>query len=189
MTTPRGGLMIFSERKGDIENSRPTVIHANCGRRAVARTLVGVALCWLGLHPALASPSMLLPQPRGQAGAAPADSLQEAIQLLRQERYQEAEVRLRDEVKQHPSSAEAYFYLGIADLKLGRREEAEAQFRHSLQLAPQSANTLYNLGVLLLDEGKAAQAIPYLERANPGWASQPRPCAQFDPRLPRIPPA
>lgn len=142
---------------------------SSCGRQATRRVLTPAVLCLLGLSGLLPSASGSFPHPdpqRSVTGAAPADSLQAGIQLIRQQRYQEAEGMLLEAVKLNPSSAQAYFYLGIATLKLGRPAEAEANFHRSLQLGPQSINTMYNLGVLLLDEGKAKEAVTYLERAS-----------------------
>ena len=93
-------------------------------------------------------------------------TVQAGVSLLQQKRYEEARRELESAAMQHADSAEAFFYLGMAELHLGDRLAAEASLRRSLELDPRAVNTLYNLGVLLLDDKKPSQAIPYLEQAN-----------------------
>src|SRR2546426_12585025 len=77
--------------------------------------------------------------------------LRQGILLLQQQHYQEAREEFLRVTKSNPESAEAFFYLGIAERGLRSPEHAEAALRHSLVLNPRSANALYNLGVILLE--------------------------------------
>jgi tetratricopeptide (TPR) repeat protein len=92
--------------------------------------------------------------------------LRESLHLIQRKDYLNAQKRLTHFVETHAQSAEAFFYLGVADQHLGMASEAEKALRRSLELNPQSANTLYNLGVLLLDLKRPREAIPYLVRAR-----------------------
>ena len=100
-------------------------------------------------------------------------SLAKGVGLLEEKRYPEARQEFLDATRRDPGSAEAFFYLGVAELHLGNAPAAERCLRHALELNPQSVNTLYNLGVLLLDQKKPRQAIPYLEKASQAGPPSP----------------
>jgi Flp pilus assembly protein TadD len=93
-------------------------------------------------------------------------SLQHGILLLEQKRYEEARREFARVTEGHPASAEAFFYLGMAEAKLGHLLQSEKSLRHSLELNPRSVNSLYNLAVLWLEQKRTREAIPYLERAS-----------------------
>ena len=138
------------------------------------KVLTPAVLLMLGLGACLtpAAGSQSLPQ-KGAPRGASADSLRAAIQLIQQERYKEAEGKLLEAVKLDPSSAQVYFYLGVATQKLGRPAEAEKYFRRSLELGPRAVNTLYNLGVLAA-RGRETRGSSRLSRkGEPGRPSQP----------------
>jgi tetratricopeptide (TPR) repeat protein len=127
------------------------------------------ATLMFGLSILLASSSTSLSYPNLRpplGNAAGDDNLNAAIHLVQQGRFQEAESRLHEAIVRDPSSAEAYFYLGIATIQLGRPADAEGYLRRSLQLNPNSIDAQYNLGVLLLEEGKPAQGVVQLESAD-----------------------
>src|SRR5437660_12793404 len=100
-------------------------------------------------------------------------SLARGVGLLEEKRYPEARQEFLEATRRDPGSAEAFFYLGVAELHLGNAPAAERCLRHALELNPQSVNTLYNLGVLLLDQNNPRQAIPYLENATQAGPASP----------------
>lgn len=55
-------------------------------------------------------------------------------------------------------NVEAWFYLGLAEQKLGNLEAAKGDFERALTLAPSHSNTLYALGILAMDEKNLAEA-------------------------------
>ena len=70
-------------------------------------------------------------------------------------------------IKESSDYFEAYFDLGIAQLRLERRQEAEASFRKSLELSEKNfAPPLVALAALLSDRGNFAEAEPLARRAT-----------------------
>src|SRR5579885_3530900 len=82
--------------------------------------------------------------------------LKQGILLLQKKRFAEAREKFLQAVQADSDSAEAFFYLSIA----------ESDLRRSLDLNPNSQNALYNLGVLLLESKKPVEAVNFLERAE-----------------------
>jgi protein O-GlcNAc transferase len=64
-----------------------------------------------------------------------------------------------------PGYADAHFNRGNASSSLQRFPESEASYRKALELAPERADVLANLGFVLLQEGRAREALPFVERA------------------------
>jgi TolA-binding protein len=79
--------------------------------------------------------------------------------------YNGAAGRLRDKVKATPGDAEAWYWLGLAQLKLNRAGDARAAFESSIKAAPtgdRAADALMGRADALLAEGRqdeAAQAF------------------------------
>ena len=70
----------------------------------------------------------------------------------------------------HPTD-ESFVSLGTAYLAAGRLDDAVTAFRRANALNPARSDILRYLGSTLLEQGKAAQAVPYLEdaaRRTPG---------------------
>lgn len=113
------------------------------------------------------APRAFQDRPQPKPSDTPAEQyLQQAIMLLERQEYAEARDELRQVLRSHPRSASAFFYLGIAETKLGNGPAAENSFRQSTVLDPDSPNAFYNLGVLFLDENKPREAVHYLEKAG-----------------------
>jgi len=100
-------------------------------------------------------------------------SLARGVALFEEKRYPQARQEFLEATRRDPGSAEAFFYLGMAEAHLRNAPAAERCLRHALELNPKSVNTLYNLGVLLLDQKKPRQAIPYLEKASQAGPPSP----------------
>ena len=115
-----------------------------------------------GLFCALLASQMEDSASRERAGAA----LRNGSALMQEARYQEARDQFVQATKEDPRSAEAFFFLGTAEVQLHQPAAAESALRHSLALDATSANTLYNLGVLLLERKRPREALPYFERAS-----------------------
>jgi tetratricopeptide (TPR) repeat protein len=78
-------------------------------------------------------------------------------------------------VRNREALAEATVSLGKqapgSSLTSSSRSAAEKSLREAVEHQPASSDSNYNLGKLLVDEGKAREAVPYLEQAsrlNPG---------------------
>ena len=63
-------------------------------------------------------------------------------------------------VDKEPSSAEAHYYLGLANEKLNNTQQAKTEFAQVLKLHPQHPATLFELGLMANKEGNQ----PELER-------------------------
>ncbi|CEK16448.1 cytochrome c biogenesis factor [Chthonomonas calidirosea] len=83
--------------------------------------------------------------------------------------YREAEQVLRRRLQEAPYDARTYFLLAVTlqevNVTPARLQEAEGDLRVAVELEPQNAAMLSALGRLLQEEGKAEQAIPFLETA------------------------
>ncbi|MFM9835082.1 MAG: trypsin-like peptidase domain-containing protein [Methylophilaceae bacterium] len=63
-------------------------------------------------------------------------------------------------VNKEPLSAEAHFYLGVANEKLGKTQQAKSEFSTAIKLHPKHAATLFELSIMASKEGNQ----PELER-------------------------
>jgi thioredoxin-like negative regulator of GroEL len=96
------------------------------------------------------------------------DAVEEASELLQEERFQEALLALRDVLKASPSNPYAFFFLGQTLWELGQLEPARDAYRAALRLAPSYlgarvalSHTLRRLGDL---RGAIAEAQEALRR-------------------------
>jgi Flp pilus assembly protein TadD len=71
-----------------------------------------------------------------QDDAARWDAVEEATELLHEERFREAMVALRDVLKRDPRNAYGYYFLGIAFFEIGEVESARDAYAACLKLAP-----------------------------------------------------
>ena len=65
----------------------------------------------------------------------------------------------------NPSSAEAHYNLGTAQMKLSHAEKAIANFQKALAIAPQHYDALNNLSIALLATGKISAAFATIQQA------------------------
>ena len=94
-----------------------------------------------------------------------ANTLQNGIRLYQQKKYKQAREELLQEIRAHPGSAEAFFYLGMSEFNLGNASGAEKHMRRALELNPRSTAVQYNLGVLLLNQKRPKEAVTFLLEA------------------------
>ncbi len=64
------------------------------------------------------------------------EAVEEATELLHEERYREAMIELRDVLRRNPKNAYAYYFLGMAMFEVGELEPARDAYAASLKLAP-----------------------------------------------------
>ncbi|MGR8931826.1 MAG: tetratricopeptide repeat protein [Gammaproteobacteria bacterium] len=72
--------------------------------------------------------------------------LQQDIGKFDGQQFPTTVIQLTEVVKQHPHSAEAFFYLGLAEAKQGHHAKAVAAFKRSLTLNPQQPDAELALG-------------------------------------------
>lgn len=103
--------------------------------------------------------------------AEPRALLSEGRVLIAEAKWQQAVVVLEKVIQSEPKTANAYYYLGIAQKSLGLLELARSSFTTALQLAPGSAEASAALAVLDLKRGDAGEALRLASaalQANPG---------------------
>ncbi len=88
--------------------------------------------------------------------------------------FRQAHDELERIVAANPGIVEALRLLAGAKLALGDGRGAESLLRRALELDPHWAPSLTTLGELLLGAGRAAEAVPLLERAVAGASPDPR---------------
>ena len=89
----------------------------------------------------------------------------EGLRLYALGRFEDA-VREMEAAFQDSPSSELANDLGAAELACGRVQSAQDNFVQSLRLDANNADAAANLGALLSSQGRAAEAIPFLERAT-----------------------
>jgi Flp pilus assembly protein TadD len=97
------------------------------------------------------------------------DAVEEATELLHEERFREALVELHKVLKHDPRNAYAYYFLGIAFFEVGEPESARDAYAACLKLAPGHlgarvalAHVLRMLGDV---RGAVREGMAVLERA------------------------
>ncbi len=106
-----------------------------------------------------------------------ADVLDQAVRFHQAGHLVEAEQLYRQILRDEPHHADAWHFLGLLTVQMGRGEqslpEAEACFRQALHLRPDSAAAHNNLGMVLQEQGRLHEAQTCLEQAlrlQPDWA-------------------
>lgn len=94
-----------------------------------------------------------------------AQALAAAIELLRDERIDEAEPALESILKRWPGQPDALHYLGVLRHTQGRNEEAVSLIREALAAMPEFSGAWNNLGNVLLLAGRSDEAAEAYERA------------------------
>ncbi len=105
------------------------------------------------------------------ADAAHWDAVEEATELLQEERYPEALLNLRDVIKADPQNPYAYHYLGVALFETAQREPARDAYRAAVRLAPGYLGARVALSHVLRILGDADGA---LREANEALRRHPR---------------
>src|SRR4051812_15120004 len=107
----------------------------------------------------LASLLLLCASPFGiSQNRAASESFREIESLIQQHRFAEAKTALLGELRQHPSSVEAYNLLGIVQTEQQDYAGAIASLQKGLKIDPRSTKTHNNLGSVYLAQQQPAQA-------------------------------
>jgi tetratricopeptide (TPR) repeat protein len=93
------------------------------------------------------------------------EEVEEAGELLHDERFQEALYALRDVLKANPRNAYAYFFLGIALFETAQPEAARDAYRAALRLSPDYLGARVSLSHVLRMLGDLRGAIAEAEQA------------------------
>jgi tetratricopeptide (TPR) repeat protein len=64
------------------------------------------------------------------------DAVDEATELLHEERFRDALLALRDAAKADPTNPYAFYFMGVALFEMGEMEPARDAYRAALRLAP-----------------------------------------------------
>ncbi len=86
-------------------------------------------------------------------------AVEEATELLVEERYVEALIELRRVIKSDPQNPYAYHYLGVALFETGELEAARDAYRAALKLAPDYLGARVGLSHTLRTLGDAEGAL------------------------------
>ncbi len=87
------------------------------------------------------------------------DAVEEATELLNEERFHEALVALRAIIKNAPQNPYAYHFLGVALYEVGELEPARDAYRAALRLAPTHLGARVALSHVLRQLGDPKEAI------------------------------
>ena len=86
-------------------------------------------------------------------------AVEEATELLHEERYKEALEELRSILRDDPSNAYAFFFLGQALYEVGEMQPARDAYRAALKLAPQHLGARVSLVHVLRKLGETRDAV------------------------------
>jgi len=92
--------------------------------------------------------------------------LDEGVRLIREERFDQALVKLEEAHRLAPNDATIENLLGITETKLGHNDEAVIHYRNAIRLDPSQAAPHKNLGFNLLTAKDYSGAEPELREAS-----------------------
>ena len=87
------------------------------------------------------------------------DAVEEATELLHEERFHDALVALREVIRRDPQNPYAYYFLGIGLYEVGEVEPARDAYRACLRVAPKHLGARIALSHVLRQLGDAKEAI------------------------------
>jgi tetratricopeptide (TPR) repeat protein len=86
-------------------------------------------------------------------------AVDEATELLHEERYREALVALRDVLKRDPQNPYAFYFLGVGLFEMGEMEPARDAYRACLRIAPKHLGARVALTHILRQLGDLRGAL------------------------------
>ena len=107
-------------------------------------------------------------------GFLPSNNLAHLINLIKENRNEEALAVLSDLLNQEPDSDFLLNLLGIAHKGLGNYEKAAQAFEAALKVDPQNADTLNNLSVTFIEMNNLNDALSITEQAYAIYPNDPR---------------
>jgi Flp pilus assembly protein TadD len=93
------------------------------------------------------------------------EEVEEAVELLHDEQFQEALYALRDIIKKNRKNAYAYYFLGVALFETAQAEPARDAYRAALKLSPDYLGARVSLSHVLRMLGDLRGAITEAEEA------------------------
>src|SRR5690349_5128275 len=87
------------------------------------------------------------------------EAVEEATELLHEERFREALVELRGALKKDPQNPYAYYFLGVGLFEIGELEPARDAYRATLRLAPTHLGARVALTHVLRQLGDLREAL------------------------------
>jgi tetratricopeptide (TPR) repeat protein len=100
-----------------------------------------------------------------QANALEWEQVEEAVELLHDERFQDALYALRDAIKNNPKNPYAYYFLGVALFETAQAEPARDAYRAAVKLSPDYLGARVSLSHVLRMLGDLRGAIAEAEEA------------------------
>lgn len=97
--------------------------------------------------------------PEEARDAAHWEAVEDATELLQEERYRDALLALRDVIKADPTNPYAFHFLGVALFETGELEAARDAYRAALKLAPQHLGARVALTHVLRRLGDLKEAL------------------------------
>lgn len=91
--------------------------------------------------------------------------LDEARDLMQEEKYEKAEVIARDLLRQAPNNIDGRKFLVAVYLEEGRIDDAIHEMRRILQLNPEETETLTELAMLLIERRRYSEAESVIDQA------------------------
>lgn len=93
------------------------------------------------------------------------EEVEEAVELLHDERFQDALYALRDIIKANPQNPYAFYFLGVALFETAQAEPARDAYRAALRLSPNYLGARVSLSHVLRMLGDLRGAIAEAEEA------------------------
>ena len=93
------------------------------------------------------------------------DAVDEASELVQEERYAEALVQLREVIRRDPNNPYAYNLLGVAFFELGQREAARDAYQAAVRVSPEYLGARVALSHVLRLLGDADAALAQAREA------------------------
>jgi tetratricopeptide (TPR) repeat protein len=91
--------------------------------------------------------------------------VEEAVELMQDERFQEALYTLRDVIKANPQNPYAFYFLGVALFETAQAEPARDAYRAAIRLSPNYLGARVSLSHVLRMLGDVRGAITEAEEA------------------------
>jgi tetratricopeptide (TPR) repeat protein len=100
-----------------------------------------------------------------QANAREWEEVEDAVELVHDERFQDALYALRDIIKANPKNAYAYYFLGVSLFETAQAEPARDAYRAAIRLSPDYLGARVSLSHVLRMLGDLRGAITEAEEA------------------------
>jgi Tfp pilus assembly protein PilF len=143
-----------------------------CDNGADSRTPQGIALAQPAPAPAevpvAATPVSVTPPAVGETPKTDYTNVTygDAEKVFRKGNYKDAAEMFGGYVVTHPESASGQYMLGLSAWKSGDHARAETALKKAVEFDSTNTKALTNLARVVLEQGRASEALPYIEKAN-----------------------